>query len=218
MSIETTKEILSKSESAVYDYIQERTKNGEVSLKESMKAIGLNLGLSEATVHRAISKMVDRGVVSITPSSDKSESNGIIFFGEPNNPQELKNDRFFDMILEIQQRAERFKNIIENYRVQLEAVNQENRQLKEKLELAGAGELSSLCEELSEENKRLKNAASESKKKMRDLKVENSKLKDELEAAADNRFITYGDYTISESDIVGTTDISEELIAFIMKK
>lgn len=168
-----TETLLSKSEKKVYDYIKERTQEGKATLKESMKTIGLNVGFSEATVHRAVKKLVSHGVIGITSDTDKSESNAIQFFGEPAPIDELTEEPFFDVIKGLNDRAERFKNIIESYQRQYHAISLENDQLKEQLRSEG--------------------------------KIAES-------------IIEYEGYRIRSEDIIGLTDINEELVAFIIKK
>lgn len=119
-------EILSKSENTVYSYIKKECLEKDGTLKKSMKDIGDVLGLSEATVHRAVRKLRKQGVIGIIPSMEKAESNEIVYYGIP-DPEKQVND-IFKMIGELNSNANRFESI-------LKAKDQENEQLKRDKEL-----------------------------------------------------------------------------------
>ena len=104
---------LSKSEIMVFEYIKEQTKEGH-NLKSSMKKIGEQLNVSEATVHRAIRKLRQNEIIGIVPSQEKAESNEIIFYGLPDSEKEA--DEIFDMVSSLNCRVSRFKALIEKKR------------------------------------------------------------------------------------------------------
>lgn len=102
---------LSKSELSVYEYIKGNCQSNDGTLKESMADIGSKVDVSEATVHRAVSKLRKQGVIGIESSMEKAEPNKIIYFGIPDPEKEVGD--FFSMIQEISANANRFKAILE---------------------------------------------------------------------------------------------------------
>lgn len=118
MTEENVLEMLSKSEAHVYTYIKEESQKHGGTIKESMKQIGERLGSSEATVHRAISKLRKQGIIGIVPSMDKAESNEIVYYGLP-DPQQQVGD-IFKMINELNSSANRFEAILESKDKQLQ--------------------------------------------------------------------------------------------------
>lgn len=129
---EMVQNLLSKSELTVYEYIQ--TKAGEPggSIKESMKDIGNHLGLSEATVHRAVRKLRKQGVIGIVPSMEKAESNEIIYYGLPDPTKQVGD--IFKMISELNSSANRFEAILQNKDHQIEQLKREKEMLYERIE------------------------------------------------------------------------------------
>jgi DNA-binding Lrp family transcriptional regulator len=119
-------EMLSKSEITVYEYIQKKSQENKGSMKESMKDIGNQLDLSEATVHRAIRKLRKQGIIGIIPSMEKAESNEIVYYGIP-DPDKQATD-IFKMIGELSSASNRFEAI-------LKAKELENEQLMRDKEL-----------------------------------------------------------------------------------
>ncbi|MBR2246089.1 hypothetical protein [Oceanobacillus profundus] len=80
---------LKPSAKKVHDYIQEKSKETDGRLRESMAKIGENIGLSDATVHRSVRILQSEGIIGIVPSSDKTESNEIIYYGVPDEEKEV---------------------------------------------------------------------------------------------------------------------------------
>lgn len=185
-----TKNLLSENEQAVFDYIKKETDAGKKLLKEPMKAIGRKIGSSEATVHRAVTKLLSRGVIGIISSSDKSESNAIQYFGDYDTIGVLKEEPFFDMIMELKQRADRFKSIVETYATQYEATSRVNEELMKEVE------------DLKKELKTYRSADSG----------------EAANGNSSGSFISYEGRTLISSDIVGVTDIDDDYIAFIVKR
>ena len=122
---------LSKSDMEVLRYIQQETKEGQENLSESMKSISKKLGISEATVHRAVSKLTQYGYIGVIPSTNKYKSNLIVYYGDPVAPENISEEPFFNMLMQFNQRANRFKNILEMYQQEYETLKTENEQLKQ---------------------------------------------------------------------------------------
>ncbi|MEB2276970.1 winged helix-turn-helix transcriptional regulator [Bacillus sp. ILBB4] len=118
MTEQNVLEMLSKSEAHVYTYIKEESQKHGGAIKESMKQIGERLGSSEATVHRAISKLRKQGIIGIVPSMDKAESNEIVYYGIPDPKQQVGD--IFKMISELNSSKNRFEAILESKDQQLE--------------------------------------------------------------------------------------------------
>ena len=144
-------EMLSKSEITVYEYIKQESQKRRGSIKESMKQIGDKLGLSEATVHRAIRKLRKQGVIAIVPSMEKAESNEIVYYGIP-DPEKQVHD-IFKMIGELSSSANRFEAIlkskdeqIERLELEKELLYQRINQLEIELKKVKAGKLLGLDE------------------------------------------------------------------------
>ena len=144
MTEEKILEMLSKSENTVYEYIKDQCRNGD-TLKESMKNIGDKLGLSEATVHRAVRKLRKQGIIGIVPSMEKAESNEILYYGIP-DPDKQVGD-IFKMIGELSSSANRFETILKTKNQTIETLTLEKQtlyrqidQLKVELKKARAAE------------------------------------------------------------------------------
>lgn len=125
-------EILSKSENTVYSYIREECREKGGSLKKSMKDIGDALGLSEATVHRAVRKLRKQGVIGIIPSMEKAESNEIVYYGIP-NPEEQVND-IFKMIGDLSSNANRFESILKAKDTEIDQLKRDKEMLYERID------------------------------------------------------------------------------------
>lgn len=125
-------EMLSKSERTVYEFIKTETELHDGSIKESMKDIGNRLGLSEATVHRAVRKLRKQGIIGIVPSMEKAESNEIIYYGLP-NPDKQVND-IFKMIGELNSSANRFEAILQSKDQQIEQLHREKDMLYQRID------------------------------------------------------------------------------------
>lgn len=126
MTEEKILEMLSKSENTVYEYIKDQCRNGD-TLKESMKNIGDKLGLSEATVHRAVRKLRKQGIIGIVPSMEKAESNEILYYGIP-DPDKQVGD-IFKMIGELSSSANRFETILKTKNQTIETLTLEKQTL-----------------------------------------------------------------------------------------
>lgn len=127
MTEEKILEMLSKSENTVYEYIKSQCDNGNKALKESMKNIGDKLGLSEATVHRAVRKLRKQGIIGIVPSMEKAESNEILYYGIP-DPDKQVGD-IFKMIGELSSSANRFETILKTKNQAIETLTLEKQTL-----------------------------------------------------------------------------------------
>lgn len=102
-------EQLSKSEKKVHDYIYEKTKEtGRMS--ESMSAIGKAIGVSEATVHRSVRQLRKTGVIGIIPSQEKTESNEIIYYGEPDEEKQVQ--EIIDLAAQLNSDISRFEQLL----------------------------------------------------------------------------------------------------------
>ncbi len=126
---------LSENEKRVYNYIKTKAENdANKTLKESMRKISGQLGISEATVHRAVQKLRSNGVIQIVPSREKTESNEIVFYGFP-APEEQVGD-IFKMVGSLNSGIQRFETILNNVTKENERLLKENeRLLKENEEL-----------------------------------------------------------------------------------
>lgn len=125
-------ETLSKSEVAVYDYLKEESSKRGGSVKESMKYIGEILQTSEATVHRAIRKLRKQGIIGIVPSMEKAESNEIIFYGIPDEKEQV-ND-IFKMVGQLSSNVNRFEEILKGKERKIEQLNREKELLYEEID------------------------------------------------------------------------------------
>jgi len=125
-------EILSQSEIQVYQYIKEQTERKEGPIREPMKQIGEKLGLSEATVHRAVKKLRKQGVIGIVPSVEKSESNEIVYYGIPDPDKQVH--EIFKMIDELSSSANRFETILKTKEAQIEQLKRDKELLYQKID------------------------------------------------------------------------------------
>lgn len=122
---------LKKNELKVLKYIEKETFEGKEHLSESMKSIGEKLGISEVTVHRAISKLTQLGYIGYIANTSKFKSNLIVYYGPPVSPEKISEEPFFDMLIEFNQRANRFKYILETYQREYALLKQENESLRQ---------------------------------------------------------------------------------------
>ncbi|MBO3794195.1 MULTISPECIES: winged helix-turn-helix transcriptional regulator [Bacillus subtilis group] len=121
---------LSENEKRVYNYIKTKAENdANKTLKESMRKISGQLGISEATVHRAVQKLRSNGVIQIVPSREKTESNEIVFYGFP-APEEQVGD-IFKMVGSLNSGIQRFETILNNVTKENERLLKENEELNE---------------------------------------------------------------------------------------
>lgn len=129
---ETILEMLSKSEATVYEYIKERAIANGDSLKQSMKDIGDELSLSEATVHRSIRKLRKQGIIGIVPSMEKAESNEIIYYGAPDPDKQVS--EIFQMIGELSSSANRFETILQSKDQRIDSLMRDQDLLYERID------------------------------------------------------------------------------------
>lgn len=123
---------LSENEEKVYNYIKTKAEsNADNSLKESMRKISGQLGISEATVHRAVQKLRTNGVIEIVPSREKTESNEIVFYGIP-EPEEQVGD-IFKMAGLLNSGVKRFETILQNLTEENKRLGNENKELHERI-------------------------------------------------------------------------------------
>ncbi|MCD7911037.1 winged helix-turn-helix transcriptional regulator [Bacillus velezensis] len=121
---------LSENEKRVFNYIEAKTeRDADRKLKESMRQISGQLGISEATVHRAVQKLRTNGVIQIVPSREKTESNEIVFYGFP-APEEQVGD-IFKMVGSLNSGIQRFETILNNLSKENERLEKENKELNE---------------------------------------------------------------------------------------
>lgn len=206
-------ELLNDSERTVYEYIKTSTREGEVPLQESMKSIGRNTGFSEATVHRTISKLLKKGIVGISSHSNKSESNEIIYYGEL-DVEKASEDPIFDMIVQINQRSDRFKNILDTVIKERDEYKEENEKLREKIEMP-----EDVVRNYESELRQLRESLKKTRSQLNRAQADNQTLEEQMKnAPSDVSSISYEGYTITASDIKGMVDIDEELVAFIISK
>lgn len=125
-------ELLSNSEVTVYHYIKEKCESNDGALKQSMSAIGKSLGVSEATVHRAVRKLKKQGVIGIVPSSEKAESNEIIYYGLPDADKQVGD--IFKMIGELSSSANRFEAILKTKDDIIDQLKRDKEDLYEKID------------------------------------------------------------------------------------
>jgi DNA-binding Lrp family transcriptional regulator len=135
MSENLIENLLSKGEQLVYEYIKEEAeKHG--SVRESMDSIAESIRVryadripvrnvkapngetipektfSEATVHRAITKLKKEGIIQVNPSNDKAVPNEIIFYGLPNEDEQLQ--EILEMASKLNLSLSRLQTIITN--------------------------------------------------------------------------------------------------------
>lgn len=125
-------EMLSKSEQTVYKYIKEQCELLGGSLKEPFSSIGKRLDMSQATVHRAVKKLRQQGIIGVVSSEDKTEANEIIFYGIP-APDKQVGD-IFSMIQQLSDSAKRFEKILESKDMTISALKRDKELLYERID------------------------------------------------------------------------------------
>ncbi|MCY9186522.1 winged helix-turn-helix transcriptional regulator [Bacillus halotolerans] len=205
---------LSENETRVYDYIKTKAEsNDNRTLKESMRKISGQLGISEATVHRAVQKLRTNGVIEIVPSREKTESNEIVFYGIP-EPDEQVSD-IFKMVGSLSSGVKRFETILSNLSEENKRLTDENNKLKKELNIDNnhklknklksedlSADLFAQLYDLEEENKALKKRL----EKMKD------RLNEELEKAQ------AAQAGIDTTKIIRTQPLKDGTIVYIVKK
>lgn len=125
---------LNKSERLVHDYILDKTKENKGRMRESMKDIGSAIGLSEATVYRAIRRLTKMGIVGINASVGKAFSNEIIYYGEVNETKQV--EEIFSMANILTNNLKRLETLLSSKNNSLEMAYKERDSLaKEVLSL-----------------------------------------------------------------------------------
>lgn len=122
---------LSKSEHKVHDYIQKKSSKG--SVKESMEQIAEHLGISNATVHRAIRKLKEEGIISVVPTSEKTEANEIFYHGYPDPKDQVK--EIMKLVNRLNLSAKRFQTMLEKKDAEIELLKKEKRMLYEEIDM-----------------------------------------------------------------------------------
>lgn len=127
--------MLSEGELKVFKFIRDNAVDNQLHM--SMKKIGKELNISEATVHRAIRKLKKSGIIGISASQEKAESNTIIFYGLPDAEEET--NEIFDMIARLNQRANRFKTLLEQKDDEIERLRSQLKVAEDKLKALSEG-------------------------------------------------------------------------------
>lgn len=117
-------QLLSKGEQTVYEYIRTQAQE-RGSIKESMSVMADKLGTSEATVHRAIRKLYKEGIIGIVPSKEKAESNEILFYGFPDEEQQV--DEILEMVTRLNMNVNRFQTILAKKDQELEQLKRDKK-------------------------------------------------------------------------------------------
>ncbi|CDQ41903.1 Lrp/AsnC family transcriptional regulator [Virgibacillus salexigens] len=102
---------LSKSELKVHDYIKEKSAQSDGRFQQSMSKIGDALGISEATVHRAVRRLKKDGIIGIIPSQEKAESNHIVYYGVPDEEEQV--NTIISMASDLSSSINRFQTLME---------------------------------------------------------------------------------------------------------
>jgi DNA-binding PadR family transcriptional regulator len=135
-------DLFSNNEMLVYKYLESQSKHG--SIKQSTKQISNFIKdlyekeipvrkkrsqetyeqmFSEATVHRAIKKMQDAGLITIVPSQSKTEMNEIIFHGNPDDQEIIEKIKTFST--KIVQSVSRLERVNHALKERIETLEQE---------------------------------------------------------------------------------------------
>ena len=94
----------------MFQYNKEESEKHDGRIKQSMKKIGEKLNTSEATVHRAVRKLRNHGIIGIVPSQEKAESNEIVYYGLPNEEEQA--NEIFEMVNHLNSSINRFKTLL----------------------------------------------------------------------------------------------------------
>lgn len=111
MSKENFLDGLSKSERKIHDYIKKETDKSNGRFSQSMSKIGEAVGVSEATVHRAVRQLKKSGVIGVVASAEKAESNEIIYYGEPDEEEQVQS--IITMASQLNSDIDRFQSLME---------------------------------------------------------------------------------------------------------
>jgi hypothetical protein len=88
---------------------------------------------SEATVHRAIKKMEEHGLLSVIPSKSKIEMNEIVFHGDPDEDQLIKQIRTY--AVNITHNVSRLERINQKLKTEKDSLQAELQELYKKYNL-----------------------------------------------------------------------------------
>lgn len=141
---------LNKSERLVHDYIKKTCEASNGRMSESMNDIGKKLDLSEATVYRAIRKITRMGIIGIVPSTGKAKSNEIIYYGEPNEEEQVK--EIFNLASDLTSNIKRFEALLQQKDNQINSLEKENKLLNDQVQ-----KLEKQLKDSSKINKELEN-------------------------------------------------------------
>lgn len=72
-----------RTQKDIVDYIRTHSKDGK--LTKSLLAIAKDIGYSNATIHRTLQSLQEKGVIEITPSEKPTEPNTILYKGSEQN-------------------------------------------------------------------------------------------------------------------------------------
>jgi len=103
---------------------------------------------SEATVHRAVRKLLLEGVISIIPSNEKTESNMIVFYGLPDETNIIED--LASLAEELNLQMHRFRAVMSRKNRELELLRRDRQHLYDEVD-----GLVKNYEELSNSNKTL---------------------------------------------------------------
>jgi DNA-binding Lrp family transcriptional regulator len=147
MGNDTLLDMLSKSEQKVLQYIQESCNDNNGSIKISMDKMGEAIGVSEATVHRAVRKLKSNGVIGIVPSEEKQEPNEIVYYGETDAEEDV--DDIFQLYSKLSSSVNKFQNSLAVKNREILQLSAANKELDEKL--------TSITNELTQKDELIKN-------------------------------------------------------------
>lgn len=147
------KNYLSNSERLVYLYLKEVSSDGG-PIKQSMKQIArgildkyrehivtraskddevqLEKTFSEATVHRAVRKLLLEGVITVIPSVEKSESNMIVFYGLPYETDIIED--LVSLAEELNLQMHRFRAVLNRKNRELELLRRDRQHLYDEVD------------------------------------------------------------------------------------
>lgn len=163
------KHYLSNSEGLVYLYLKEVSSKGG-PIKQSMKQIAMDIlekyhqqivsrsskcdeaqlekTFSEATVHRAVRKLLLEGIINVIPCVEKSESNIIIFYGLPEEMDII--EELVCLAEELNQQMHRFRAVLNRKNREMELLRRDRQHLFDEID-----ELMKSYEDLCNSNKTL---------------------------------------------------------------
>jgi predicted transcriptional regulator len=87
---------------------------------------------SEATVHRAVQKLKKEGIIVVRPSENKDEPNEILFYGLPNEEQQV--DDLLTMASQLNASLQRFHEILSKKDNEIETLKRERKTMFQDLD------------------------------------------------------------------------------------